>query len=168
VASSYIALSQEGITTCKVVSEADLLPRVTNDHQDPSTATSELSIELTPQSSHTGTPKVSSSPEVDVTEGENQDSVEEDSLAEVASGVSEVCHSPLADELFAASPAALPLVECALLARISQMAVNICSLEGDLEALRVRRRQLSTLRVVSGSSRSTCWSAGITPPESKV
>ncbi|KAJ5186332.1 hypothetical protein N7449_011096 [Penicillium cf. viridicatum] len=168
VASSYIALIQEGITTCEVISEADLPSRVTNDHQGPSTRSSAFSIELTPQSSHTGTHAVSSSPEADVTEGENQDSVKEAILAGVAGGVSEVYHSPLTDELFAASPATLALVECALLDRIAQMAVNMRSLEDDLEALKARWKQLAALRVVSGSSRSTCWSAGITPSESKV
>ncbi|CAI7633812.1 unnamed protein product [Penicillium palitans] len=160
VASSYIASSQEGFTTCEVVSEALLPPWVTNNQQDPSTPTSGFSVQLTPQSSHTGTHAVSSSSEADVTEGENSDGVKEAILAGVAGGVSEVYHSPLTDELFAASPAALALVECALLARIAQMSVNMRSLEEDLEALRARRKQLAALRVVSGSSRSTRWSTG--------
>lgn len=167
-ASSDIGLSQEGFTTYEVVSEADLPPRVTNDHQDPSTPTSAFSIKLTPQSSHAGTQAVPFCPEADVTRGENQVSVKEAILAGVAGGVGEVYHSPLTDELFDASPAALALVECALIARIAQMAVNTRSLEEDLEALRARRKQLAALRVISGSSRSTRWSAGITPPESKV
>lgn len=111
---------------------------------------------------------MSSSPEANVTEGENQGSVKEAILAGVAGGVSEVYHSPLTDELFAASPITLALLKCALLARIAQMAVNMRSLGQDLEALRARQKQPAALRVVSGSSRSTCWSTGITPLESKV
>lgn len=166
VASSYISLIQDDITTCEVVRDADLPPRVADDQ--PSTPTSTFSIGLTPQSSHTETHTVSHPPEADVTGGNYQDSVKEAILAGISGGVNEVYHSPLTDELFAASSTALALVECALLDRIAQMAVSMRSLEEDLEALRARRKQLAALRVVSGTSRSTCWSAEITPSDSKA
>lgn len=168
VASSYISFIQDDITTCEVVRDADLPPRVANDQQGPSTPTSTFSIGLTPHSSHTETHTLSPSPEADVTGGNYQDSVKEAILAGISGGVNEVYHSPLTDELFAASSTALALVECALLDRIAQMAVSMRSLEEDLEALRARRKQLAALRVVSGTSRSTCWSAEITPSDSKA
>ncbi|KGO47527.1 hypothetical protein PEX1_031640 [Penicillium expansum] len=156
-AASHIPLSQEGSTTYDVISEAEPPSRVTNDQQDPtSSPASQFPASFTPDSSQSGSSITCSSPRVEVAEGINEDSVKEAILAGVAGGVGEIYHSPLTDELFAASPAALALVECGLLARIAQMAVNMRALNEDLVAIRARREQLAASRVITGTSLSAC------------
>ncbi|KGO74122.1 hypothetical protein PITC_021800 [Penicillium italicum] len=172
VASSYIALTQEGNATYEIVSETKPHSRIDIHDQDPTSSptneSSEFSAGFTPESSHSGKSTACLFLRVEGAEGNNEEWVKEAIPESVAGGVSEVYHSPLTDELFAASPAALALVERGLLARIAQMAVNMRAIKEDVVAIRARREQLAASRVAIGTSMSACWSAGVTPPDAKL